>query len=101
MTLATEIFYSGINPYTGERVFTATRQAEKVAQRKYFFWYDPAARADIKASLDKLQRPDLAKALFAPGARRFERKYQVEKSTNDSKRVSKQPKEHKKRKAKF
>lgn len=101
MTLATEIFYSGINPYTGERVFTATRQAEKVAQRKYFFWYDPAARADIKASLDKLQRPDLAKALFAPGARRFERKHQVEKSTNDSKRVSKQPKEYKKRKAKF
>ena len=95
MTLATEIFYSGFNPYTGEKVFTATKPAEKVAQRKYFFWYDPAQRADIISSLDKLQRPDLAKALFAPGARRFERKEQLNKSTNVNRHNNKQNKKHK------
>lgn len=36
MTLATEIYYTGIHPYTGERVFVATDKNEKLAQRKYF-----------------------------------------------------------------
>ena len=38
MTVATEIYYSGYHPYTGERVFTAVRPEEKLAQRQYFFW---------------------------------------------------------------
>ncbi len=64
MTLSTEIFYTGINPYTGERVFTATTPEEKLAQRKYFFWYDRAYRVDITRSLQRLHRPDLIRALF-------------------------------------
>lgn len=44
MTVATEIYYSGYHPYTGERVFTARTQAEKLAQRRYFFWYDKTYR---------------------------------------------------------
>ena len=39
MTLATEIYYSGYNPYTLEPVFTAKTKEEKLAQRKFFFWY--------------------------------------------------------------
>ena len=39
MTVATEMFYTGYDPYTLEPVFTAHSQAEKLAQRQYFFWY--------------------------------------------------------------
>ena len=65
MTLATEIFYSGIHPYSGEKIYTAIRPEEKLAQRKYFFWYDKTYRADIMSSLNRLHRPDLIKQLFA------------------------------------
>lgn len=69
MTVATEIFYTGIHPYTGEKIFTATRPEEKLAQRKYFFWYDKAYRQDIMNSLRKLHREDLIKRLFATSSR--------------------------------
>ncbi len=39
MTTATEMFYTGYDPYTLEPVFTAKTQKEKLAQRQYFFWY--------------------------------------------------------------
>ncbi len=64
MTVATEIYYSGYHPYTGEKVFTATRPEQKLAQRKYFFWYDRTYRLDIERSLYRLHRPDLIKTLF-------------------------------------
>lgn len=64
MTVATEIYYSGFHPYTGERIYTALRPEEKLAQRKYFFWYDKAYRLDITSSLKRLHRPDLIAKLF-------------------------------------
>ncbi|MCM1076051.1 MAG: YgiQ family radical SAM protein [Bacteroides sp.] len=64
MTLSTEIYYTGFHPYTGERIFTAITPEEKLAQRKYFFWYDRAYRPDITRSLMRLHRPDLLKRLF-------------------------------------
>lgn len=69
MTVATEIYYSGYHPYTGERVFTAVRPQEKLAQRKYFFWYDRTYRIDIERSLHKLHRPDLITKLFSKNKR--------------------------------
>lgn len=39
MTVSTETWYTGYDPYTLERVFSAKTQQEKLAQRKYFFWY--------------------------------------------------------------
>ncbi len=64
MTLATEIYYTGIHPYTGEKIFTATRAEEKLAQRKYFFWYDATYRPDIIKSLHRLHRPDIIQMLY-------------------------------------
>lgn len=64
MTLSTEIYYTGYHPYTGEKVFTATTPEEKLAQRKYFFWYDRAYRPDIIRSLQRMHRPDLLNRLF-------------------------------------
>jgi len=39
MTLATEIYYTGIHPYTLKPVYTAKTKEEKMNQHKYFFWY--------------------------------------------------------------
>lgn len=64
MTLATEIYYSGIHPYTGKPVFTATSKEQKLAQRRYFFWYDPAYRSEIISGLHRMHRPDLIHRLF-------------------------------------
>ncbi|MCH5347037.1 MAG: YgiQ family radical SAM protein [Muribaculaceae bacterium] len=36
MTLATEIYYTGIHPYTGQKIFTARTPREKQNQRRYF-----------------------------------------------------------------
>ena len=66
MTLSTEIYYTGFHPYTGDRVFTATTRDEKLAQRKYFFWYDMTYRLEITKSLKRLHRPDLLRKLY-PG----------------------------------
>lgn len=64
MTLATEIYYSGYHPYTGAKIYTAIRPEDKLAQRKYFFWYDKTYRIDIERSLRRLHRPDLIKKLL-------------------------------------
>lgn len=64
MTVATEIYYTGYHPYTGERIFTAISPEEKNAQRKYFFWYDPQNRRDIIESLKRMNRADLISQLY-------------------------------------
>ncbi len=68
MTLSTEIYYTGYHPYTGEKVFTPITSEEKLAQRKYFFWYDNAYRPDIMRSLQRMHRTDLLNRLFPPRA---------------------------------
>ncbi len=64
MTVATEIYYSGYHPYTGERVYCAVKPEEKLAQRRYFFWYDKTYRSDIINALNRLHRPDLIRRLY-------------------------------------
>ena len=39
MTTATEMFYTGLDPYTLQPVFTAKTPEEKMAQNRHFFWY--------------------------------------------------------------
>ena len=64
MTLASEIFYTGIHPYTGEKIYTATAEKEKLAQRRLFFWYKPEERSAIIQDLKKIGRFDIIKKLF-------------------------------------
>ena len=64
MTLSTEIFYTGINPYTMKPVFTAKTDREKQAQRQFFFWYDPSRRHEIIRELKRMGRADLIGKLF-------------------------------------
>ena len=63
MTVATEMFYTGYDPYTLEPVFSAKSPKEKLAQRQYFFWYKPEARRDIEQSLRRIGRMDLLSEL--------------------------------------
>lgn len=44
MTLATEIYYSGYDPYTLQPVFCAKTKQEKLDQQRFFFWYKPENR---------------------------------------------------------
>ena len=37
MTLSSVMFYTGINPYTGEKVYVARTQEDKRRQKSYFF----------------------------------------------------------------
>ena len=67
MTVATEIYYTGIHPYTGEKVFTARSDREKQAQRQFFFWYKPENRQQIISELHRLHRPDLIDRLYGGG----------------------------------
>lgn len=74
MTLATEIYYTGIHPYTGEKVYCATAREEKLAQRQYFFWYDRNYRNGIIQSLHSIHRSDLIAVLFNHGGARHNSK---------------------------
>ena len=65
MTNATETWYTGYDPYTLEKVFSAKTPKEKLAQRQYFFWYKPEERRNIEQSLRRIGRSDLIKQLYA------------------------------------
>ena len=63
MTMATEMYYTGINPETGEKVYVAHSMKDKEAQRRFFFWYKPEERKQIAQILKRMHRPDLLKKL--------------------------------------
>jgi radical SAM superfamily enzyme YgiQ (UPF0313 family) len=54
MTVATEIYYSGVHPYTLQPVVTPKTAEDKKTQNNYFFWYKPEfknwIRQDSKSS---------------------------------------------------
>jgi uncharacterized radical SAM protein YgiQ len=64
MTLATEMYYTGINPYTGEKIRSAKTANERLQQHLFFFWYKSENRSKIKALLSKIKRNDLTKKLL-------------------------------------
>ena len=64
MTVATEMWYTGYDPYTLEPVYSAKTPREKQAQRQYFFWYKPEERRNIEQSLRRIGRADLISRLY-------------------------------------
>lgn len=54
MTLATEIYYSGYDPYTLKPVYVAKTKQEKLDQQRFFFWYKPENRQYVKNALRKI-----------------------------------------------
>lgn len=61
MTLATTMFYTGLNPYTMQPVYVAKTREEKQKQNSYFFWWKPQENI-IKKSQQRTHRAKKNKA---------------------------------------
>jgi len=59
MTVSTETWYTGIHPYTLQKVYSAKSPKEKLAQRQFFFWYKNEERKNIIRELKRIGRNDL------------------------------------------
>lgn len=74
MTVSTETWYTGLDPYTLQPVYSAKTQKEKLAQRQFFFWYKPEERRNIERELSRIGRPDLIRRLYA-GTRPYKKTF--------------------------
>lgn len=63
MTLSTAMFYTGINPYTGKKVYVARDMEEKRIQKSFFFIKDRTKRIEIENFLSKNNRSDILKQI--------------------------------------
>ena len=68
MTVSTETWYTGYDPYTLQPVFSARTPREKLSQRMFFFWYKREEQAAIASELRRIGRNDLIDKLV-PGAK--------------------------------
>ena len=84
MTIATEMWYTGYDPYTLEPVFSAKTPREKQAQRQFFFWYKPEERRCIEQSLRRIGRPDIIKQL-CPTSTYYNEHYRTDHRPEESK----------------
>lgn len=64
MTVSTETFYTGYDPYTLEPIPCVRTQQEKLNQRQFFFWYKAEERRNIERELRRIGRPDLIQKLY-------------------------------------
>ena len=65
MTVSTDTWYTGYDPYTLEPVFSAKTPREKLAHRQFFFWYKPEERRQIESELKRMGRTDLISKLYS------------------------------------
>jgi uncharacterized radical SAM protein YgiQ len=59
MTLATAIYYTGIDPYTQKPVYVAKAKEDKINQQRFFFWYKAENKRWLTDTLRKMGRNDL------------------------------------------
>jgi len=67
-TIATCMFYSGFDPMTGKRIYTATTDREKGLQKSLLLWHLPAERAKVMEALKELGREGDAGLLWGSGS---------------------------------
>lgn len=65
MTVSTEAWYTGYDPYTLEPVFSAKTPKDKNNQRLFFFWYKKEERQNIERELRKIGHPELINELYS------------------------------------
>ncbi len=68
MTLATEMYHTGLDPHTLKPVAVARTREDKLAQRQFFFWYKPEEREGIRRTLRRMGADDLERRLFGSAA---------------------------------
>ncbi len=56
MTLSTVMYYTGVNPYTLEPIFSAKSKDEKDKQKSFFFWYKPKGTMANSAKKQQFQK---------------------------------------------
>ena len=96
MTVATEMWYTGYDPYTLKPVFSAKTPQEKQAQQQFFFWYKPEERRSIEQSLRRIGRNDLARQLFPNKSFTYSNQSaRTEDGNNRTKHRPEKPKEEK------
>lgn len=59
MTLASVMYYTGKDPYTGKKLFVSRTMDEKRIQKNFFFYYKPEYRNNLIKELLKTGRKDL------------------------------------------
>jgi uncharacterized radical SAM protein YgiQ len=64
MTVATEIYATGVHPYNAEEVCVARTPEEKQEQRSFFFWYKPEMKSALRKSMARLGLGDMAARLL-------------------------------------
>ncbi|HEX2936853.1 MAG TPA: YgiQ family radical SAM protein [Bacteroidales bacterium] len=64
MTLASAMYYTGVDPYTMKAVYVPRTPEDKKTQQNFLLYYKPENRARIKQALLKINRPDLLRKLF-------------------------------------
>ena len=64
MTVATEIYATGVHPYDGQPVDVARMPEEKQEQRSFFFWYKPEMKKALRGTLQRLGLPEIARRLL-------------------------------------
>jgi len=94
--LATCMYYTGLNPITGQPVYVPTRLRERRLQKALLMYDDPNSYHDIKSALKEAQREDLigtdADCLIAPyppkslSMRRSSRVKRLEKQNEEGKK---------------
>jgi uncharacterized radical SAM protein YgiQ len=67
MTVATEIYYSGVHPYTGKPVSPNKDERSKDMQNRFFFWHKRENAGPIQTELKKIGRMDLWQRLVKTG----------------------------------
>jgi uncharacterized radical SAM protein YgiQ len=72
MTVATEIYATGVHPYTQQPVCVAKTPEAKEEQRSFFFWYKPEMRGALRVTLQKLGLQDAAAKLLGGDSAKFQ-----------------------------
>jgi uncharacterized radical SAM protein YgiQ len=64
MTLATVMYYTGLDPYSMKKVYVARDKKEKENQRQFFFWHKPEMRQQLEKKIRNSGWLDVLKVLF-------------------------------------
>lgn len=59
LTLAAAMFYTGLDPLTGEGIYVARTASEKAQQRALLLWHQPAQQRLVREALQAAGREDL------------------------------------------
>lgn len=70
MTLATVMYYTGLDPYTLKPLYVANTPTAKQLQQKMLYWYKPENRREVEKYLQGIHRSDLTQKLYGKPGRK-------------------------------